>query len=307
MYPLQLSFVFLLSFVGSVYTKSIKALVTILSVCNAPPAFTPYDAISTAYSVKSLTNVCTYGNVIFDSVVMPYYVNIPCPASIFTCSTDTLSWALQADDAIRQNIKNVRVDDFKYRIYILPNGCNFAGLGVVGPCKNTTCRIWINGGVARYPSVYFHEIMHNLGLNHAGYNGDPTGDMSDSMSYCCENKCLNAPHSNLMGYTQPLLQLSIPLLSSYEINLEPNAYIKISDQASQTHWFVQNRQSVGLENIPYGFANSVNIYTMLFNTNGGTTFHARLADMNSIVYTNVFSVKLLQWQSGMWVKIQIFG
>lgn len=50
------------------------------------------------------------------------------------------------------------------------------------------------------PTTYFHEIGHNLYMNHAGKWGNKGyDDMSGAMGYCCDLRCHNAPHSHQVG------------------------------------------------------------------------------------------------------------
>lgn len=188
------------------------------------------------------------------------------------CGTSTGDWADRADDAIRR-YSMIRVDDYDYRVYVLPEGCLFAGLGNIGPCEGGPCRVWINGKESSEPGVYLHEIGHNLGLLHGGYKGDPYGDMSDMMGYCCQSRCFNAGNSKKLGFTKANAIFTIPFERTNvgEMRLLPNEYIQVDDPKTLIHWYIQNRQSEGLDIVPEGFGDSVNIYSMEFYGNASNT------------------------------------
>jgi hypothetical protein len=44
----------------------------------------------------------------------------------------------------------------------------------------------------------FHELGHNLGLQHASTVGNDYGDGSSTMGGCCGDRCFNAPNVRLM-------------------------------------------------------------------------------------------------------------
>jgi hypothetical protein len=275
--------------------QSIKALTVILSLCDSPPSITPEKAnevlISSNNSVQKMLKYCSKDNVDFQTTVFPSYVQIPCPDSIQFCSTT--AWADQADNAIK---KYIPIDNFIHRIYILPKGgCTFAGLGVIGPCsQQKICRVWISGHYADYPIAYFHELGHNLGLQHANYNGNEYGDLSDVMGYCCTSRCFNAAHSDILKYTQANQVLNIPLQESYNLSLGLNEYISIYDPSQFTKWFVQNRQSEGLDIVPKGFGNTVNVYSTIFTFASDSMSHLRfIMKSPGEVFRTTFDLELL--------------
>jgi hypothetical protein len=238
-----------------------QTLTIILTVCDTPPAITHLNLgnvlIHSNNSVKNIVNFCSKGTINFSNYVFPSFVNIPCPESPLACDVD--NWADRADAAIRPLMPDI--DDFVYKIYILPkDSCTFAGLGAVGPCDSEKrCRIWINGHYANYPISYVHELGHNLGLGHASYGGNEYGDYSDVMGYCCVERCFNAPQSNMLNITVPKRVIKLPLKSIVKLTLLSNEYVMIIDSA--TEWFVQNRQPIGLDQVPFLFGDSVNVYS----------------------------------------------
>ena len=57
------------------------------------------------------------------------------------------------------------------------------------------------------PQLYLHELSHNYQVGHAAvYSGSDSaadliahGDWSCAMGYCCQTRCLNAPHAWQVG------------------------------------------------------------------------------------------------------------
>ncbi len=58
------------------------------------------------------------------------------------------------------------------------------------------------------PVAYFHELGHNLFLNHAGTQGDGGySDLSDAMGECCNVRCFSTPHLHQLGWAEPVATL----------------------------------------------------------------------------------------------------
>lgn len=244
---------------------TLKTLTMILTICNTPPSIN-HDQLrnvlvgnGTEVSVKNLINQCSNGKLDFEPVIFPSFINIPCPESVMSCMTDY--WAYRADNAILPYFPTL--NEFTYKLYVLPKGgCSFAGLGQVGPCnKNVTCRTWISGDYVFYPATYFHEIGHNLGLDHASYQGDPYGDYSDIMGYCCMKRCFNAPNLHKLGIKAPLYDFTLPFNKEQSFVIRANEYILIREPSvvPNVNWYVQWRVPEN-EEIPNFFAPSLNIY-----------------------------------------------
>ena len=302
-----------LSNVKRVFSESIKALTIILSICNMSPSISPENAASVLYgntaieSVKGLMSYCSNKKYVLEPYIFPQYVQIPCPEDIHSCNVE--SWAERADNAIRPLMN---IDDYLYKIYILPKGgCSFAGLGVKGPCtKNNKCRIWISGDYPFFPAVYFHELGHNLGLSHASYQGDEYGDFSDIMGYCCKNRCFSAPNNNKLNISSPLKSYTLPYDIKESILLLPNEYILILDPVTQTKWFVQNRQTNDIEDIPITFTNSINIYSLPYSTLSNetsiSTLHIPLHQpFETFVIQNLLKVTLVEMTQDHEARIDI--
>lgn len=249
--------------------QTMKSLTAILSVCSTPAVITPTELdgilLTNGNSVQAVFSYCSGGKFHFDTYIYPEIINIPCPDSITLCNTD--NWANYADTVLKS--KMINIEEYTNSIYVLPSGCGFGGLGVVGPCNYQRCRVWINGGVSRQSSTYVHEIGHNLGLNHAGYNGDAYGDWSSAMGYCCQSRCYSAPHIDDLKWKLPkaeyeTIQLSIPIT----IELKGNEYIKVTVKSMMMEYFIQYRVSSGLDMPPSGFRDLV----FLYSSGVGSTF-----------------------------------
>lgn len=244
---------------------TLKTLTMILTICNTPPSIDHLQLRNVLVgngSVKSLIDQCSNGKINFEPVIFPSYVNIPCPESVMYCNTD--SWAYRADNAILPYFPTL--NEYTYKLYILPKGgCSFAGLGQVGPCnKNVTCSVFISGDYVGFPATYFHELGHNLGLDHASYQGDFYGDYSDIMGYCCKKRCFNAPNLHKLAIKSPLHDFSLPLeFKELEQTFvfKANDYIVIREPSAtpSVKWYIQWRVPVD-EEIPVSFAPSLNIY-----------------------------------------------
>jgi hypothetical protein len=254
-----------------VFSQSMKSITAILSVCTSPAAITPIELggvlLTNGNSVKAVFSYCSDNKFKFDTYVYPEIINIPCPESNLLCNTN--GWADYADAILKS--KMVNIEGYTNSIYILPTGCGFGGLGVVGPCGavssgipgfSTRCRVWINGDVSRQSSVYVHELGHNLGLNHAGYNGDAYGDWSDAMGYCCQSRCFNAAHMDDLKWRAAKAvydtgSLGVPVTAE----LKGNDYVKVTAENYQMEYFIQYRTSSQLDMPPSGFKDLVFVYS----------------------------------------------
>lgn len=255
---------------------TLKTLTVILTICNTPPSIDHLQLhnvlVGNKDSVKNLMSQCSNGTINFEPVIFPSYVNIPCPESVMSCDTD--SWAYRADNAILPYFPTL--DEYMYKLYVLPKGgCAFAGLGQVGPCElEDNCRVWISGDYVFYPTTYFHELGHNLGLEHASYQGNPYGDYSDVMGYCCMKRCFNAPNLHKLRIKSPLYDFTLPLETNKlqeTFILKANDYLLIREPSKipSVNWYVQWRvPEIQIpEEIPNSFAPSVNIYYIYASEN----------------------------------------
>jgi hypothetical protein len=276
----------------SVIAQSFKALTTILSVCNLPAAINPTQlsnvllhnnsqiVIPNTPLVHSEANLedmfaqCSSGKAKFSTDIYPEIVNVPCHLDLHS-SCVYQQWSDYADNYI-ETIHKVQVYNYKYHIYVLPAGiCEFGGQGMIPPCY-PYCKVWIEGSVAYEITPYLHELLHNVGLHHAGYLRDEYRDLSDTMGYCCNIRCLNAPHSYSLNWSKPKAKLIVKHIEAFkqDITLSDNEYV-IIDEVMPLHTnilFVQYRkQDLLYDNeIPYPFSNCINIYQINKSKKGYT-------------------------------------
>lgn len=249
--------------------QTMKSLTAILSVCATPASITPIELggilLTNGNSVKDVFSYCSEGKFHFNTYIYPEIINIPCPESNSFCNTE--NWANYADAFLKS--KQINIEEYTNSIYVLPSGCGFGGLATVGPCTFQRCRVWINGDVSRQSSTYIHEIGHNLGLNHAGYNGDSYGDWSSAMGYCCQNRCYSAPHIDDLKWKLPKAEYDTTQLSvAVTVELKGNEYIKVNVKSMMIEYFIQYRVSSGLDMPPSGFRDLV----FLYSSGVGSTF-----------------------------------
>jgi hypothetical protein len=284
----------------------INALTTILQVCNYTPTITPVNLRSVLlnngseqnqHTLEEMMSTCSYGKASFNTTITPYIIKVPCKlVDQRRCNYD--DWANYADNYIQHSRKSkLNVSDFDYHIYVLPDisYCKFAGLGTLSPCI-PMCRIWISGSVVNEIVVYFHELGHNLGLEHAWYLNDQYGDLSDAMGYCCNTRCLNAPHSQALHWTKAKTDIKLQPYRKVTrlILLKANEYVKIQDFSTTDldPIYIQYRKSGGKfdNEIPKivdeddpKFFNCVNVYRTFRNNDDTTTrLEAILCEKNDV-------------------------
>lgn len=250
----------------------LTGFIAVLNVCGYKTPVNPGSIRNMLFSPGSLGDTfanCSYGLSSIRLKILPDPIYIPC--NIFqpgTCSYD--AWVDYADSLIRDaNLLNLQ-----HAIYIVPYGppCNWAGLGMVGCGTRRPCRVWINGQFAMVSDTYFHELGHNMGLNHAAsikplYKGADLSysDFSCGMGYCCSRRCYNAPHSEQLGWMSEGIVIdrgTFPIGTNNTYYLKDarssrSAYLRV-----QTEWawvYIEYRRNKGIDSgLPYS---SVNIIT----------------------------------------------
>lgn len=284
------------------HAQYINALSTILQVCNHTPTITPDNLQNVLmnngseeiqHTLEDMMSTCSYGKASFNTTITPYIIKVPCKLdNQHTCNYD--DWANYADNYMKLQLN---VSDFDYHIYVLPDipYCKFAGLGTLSPCI-PMCRIWISGSVVNEIVVYFHELGHNLGLEHAWYLDNQYGDLSDAMGYCCTTRCLNAPHSQALHWTKAKTNINLQPYRKVTrlILLKANEYIQIQDFSTTDldPIYIQYRKSGGKfdaeipklvdEDAPQ-FFNCVNVYRTFRNNDDTTSrLEAILCEKNDL-------------------------
>jgi hypothetical protein len=261
-YMWRVLFAFLIVCMQGTVSQELSALATIVSVCNAPPPIT-IDALGQVLEqVAKTLEDCSRGKAVLKSAMFPYIVNLPCPEAPTSCNI--YEWADRVDA-----VTGFSKREYTNAIYIIPDGCGYAGLGIVGPCLFTEglkCRTWISQFSSMFVNTYVHELGHNLGLNHAdAYGVYPYGDLTCAMGSCCADRCYNAPHSHRLNWSHPQNVFSLPILQSHIIMLPRNNYIIIHDPSKsnmQKTYYVQYRVNAASDTPPSGYTNIVAVYSV---------------------------------------------
>lgn len=298
------------SYLKSIVAQPLKALTVILSVCNYPATTTKQQLSNVMSSSKHSTvsfgqkenlpdmfSHCSNGKASFQTDIYETVVNIPCSANLHNdCSY--MEWSEYADSYISQK-SNVSLMHYPYHIYILPRDiCNFGGKAAVPPCY-PYCRTWIEGSLVYDVAVYFHELGHNLGLQHSRYQNSEYGDLSDTMGYCCNVRCFNAPHSFQLNWSKPrktlILKNNIPF--SENVELKANEYVlvnTVSNIQSNT-FFIQyrKRDSKYNQEIPSPFSNCVSLYQTYPHRVGYTHLKATLCSSSQKWQDNYYGLNLV--------------
>lgn len=231
------------------FTKKVFNVIAIfVSVCNNPVMRndTALDAVSL------FVDRCSNGVWGLNTTVFPFTVQIPCGVQL-GCDTDT--WARLTDATV--NTYNTNTDFFDHKIYLIPRGiCSFAGLGDVGPGLVPGnpglpgLRIFIPDDKLGIPSVFLHELGHNWGLVHSGYNGIEYGDLSSAMGWCCDTRCFNGMEEYTLGWSQPVTTVT----QSGNYTLNENEYILLDGH------FVQYRKNKIVESLNEAFHDILAVY-----------------------------------------------
>lgn len=301
---------------NSFVKTTVKAITMVLSICNSPSPLTPQNAtavmMTNTNSVRNIINYCSRGIVRFHADVVPFEIKIPCPETTLSQNCNVHQWAESADQLVRSGYQThntydtyttYNLDAYNYRIYILPEGCPFAGLGNVGPCTSSTCRIWSSGPYAARPEIYVHELGHNFGLHHARYKEADYGDGSSAMGYCCVG-CYTAPHTNLLRWTNPVAQFDVQLSPPKSFRLKANEYITVNDTWCYQMWFVQYRVGHSVyDTVKTNFDNSINVYIM--NSNMGTVNKGVVRTQSERFIADNFQITLVSQPNRRYVDFDI--
>jgi len=202
---------------------NLKVIAFFLDICSSGPASDPQSLSQVLFSdvpgaqnetLEGLFTGCSYGkgslSATQGSKVHDVTIPIPCsgttPSGTFYDSQQCPfpEWSDVALDFAKNRL-GIDLSQYTNKIFVLPsvNSCQWSGMGYVG-CKDD-CRVWINGNVWDKPVAYFHELGHNMFLNHAGQSGDNGyKDLSGAMGYCCRLRCYNTPHAYQLGWAGPL-------------------------------------------------------------------------------------------------------
>eukprot|EP00798_Chlamydomonas_sp_ICE-L_P008463 gene8463-4907_t len=134
-------------------------------------------------TMQDYHEMCSYGKATFNAKNnLVYRLSLPCEGvnswgekwNANLCGgPEIYGWAHFAEDYARG--LGLNLDIYKRRILILPpglRGCGWAGLASLG-C-GSSCYTWINAGYGAFDTI-FHELGHNLGMQHSTTPGDEYG------------------------------------------------------------------------------------------------------------------------------------
>jgi hypothetical protein len=225
----------------------VPTIIFILSICGQPASTTPsallpilFDGLpnSNSRNIQKLARGCSFGKYSFNSShvkIVETVIPIPCTGQAPSTGTklgtdlfrfeapqcdydDQVGWAKFTEEYYRNTLKATDLDRYPRRAFVLPRegvnprafNCSFGGAASQGcPGFYTGCYMWINGGSALAPRVWWHEMGHTLMSDHAaGLTGDEYGDQSDSLGCCDRLVCYNAPHMYFQGWASPLVRLN---------------------------------------------------------------------------------------------------
>lgn len=180
-------------------------------------------------TIQSIHSTCSYNKLLFlpENNIIVDNITLPCIGtwtgltydSRYGCNTaEIYGWM---ESAITQ-VKNRGIDlrDYKRRILLMPyrSQCPWSGLASVG-CQDS-CSTWINLGNKATDisaSILFHELLHNVGLQHSNRFAQGVsqeyGDCSDPMG-CGGSQpttmiCPSAPQQWKAGWASPVETLDI--------------------------------------------------------------------------------------------------
>jgi hypothetical protein len=144
-------------------------------------------------------------------------------------------------------------------------GCS-AGVGDVGPIFPYSV-VHIQASAWRYLGMWIHELGHNLGLNHAGYNGNDYGDGTSIMGACCNLRCVNAAQRYQMNWFKFVNNISLPILKTRALckNLSvPVAHsslflVRILHNGS-VYYINYRTRSLPYEDIPIAYSGKFIVY-----------------------------------------------
>ena len=176
--------------------KILRILVVVLSFCieTNNTLFIHRNVNTTLNRVNTLFRNCSNNQLGIQHVVHPRIIRLPCNPIYMNCRYDVLDRTISS-----------MIDTTGYYsiVYIVPNnlGCMFAGLGIIG-CQNN-CRAWIIEEYYNKANVYMHELGHNMGLQHAYYKNLEYNDITDTMGFCCLERCFNPVNNQKLGWTRP--------------------------------------------------------------------------------------------------------
>lgn len=197
----------------------VTSIAYVLNVCdsiNKPVAEYKKIWFRDKHNLRDYHSNCSHGKVRFSEenniIIGP--IDVPCVGqSMFgtfdssMCDSAAIyGWMGYGD----KYATSLGYDLTKYtrRIALLPSmpQCKWAGLGSVG-CSSF-CYAWVQSYIQDVPpSIYFHELGHNLGLMHSSLGDKEYGDSSCAMGIS-KNVCFNSAHQWMLGWNKLVAEIN---------------------------------------------------------------------------------------------------
>jgi hypothetical protein len=227
-------------------------------------------------SVKNYYDETSKGMLSMDGKVVRVKLN---QAIGTTC--DYNGWA---SAATTEAAKIISLSGYSNTNIVLPDAapCAWSGLGTVGWGST-----WVK--TCNYPSVFAHELGHNLGFWHAGTPGADYGDGSDVMG--SGYAPVNSMHSIAQGWTpsKNIIEVKssgiyhITALESDPLTATSPQVLKVFRQATNDFYYLSLRQATGLFGSKYlssTFVNRLSVHTP--DNTGTATSDTRLQGTRGI-------------------------
>ncbi|KAG2433192.1 hypothetical protein HYH02_012734 [Chlamydomonas schloesseri] len=219
--------------------RDLPTLFILLDLCGkgGGPATTEDSLANMLYRgltpFQDYVATCSYGKAQFDQTnTRILTVKLPCSGvskvskmawDSSSCSKDNLfNWMYEVEYYIDNVLKPKDWNHRRYRHHVIitpPNmqkwagsDCDWSGMGSIGMAQSTWSYAWVSGDNWQTKQVYLHEMGHNYNLMHAATMqpaaaGGPDTcshcDWSSAMGFCCETRCMSAPHNYQLGWAKP--------------------------------------------------------------------------------------------------------
>ncbi len=210
---------------GTLIVTSLTILTRICGKASVSAALVPRFRREWATTLDSYYRACSWGRASFPAVEN-LVLDLTDAAADLGCygtwqlmawrsdrcgTAEVFGWRARAMALVAKRWPRLNLTRYSHQVLVLPeNNCVWTGMASVG-C-GTSCVVWLRGKAA-WPAqgVAFHELGHNLGLQHASAGGKEYGDGGCAMG-CCNPVCFNAAHSWQAAWARPVAVLNASTL-----------------------------------------------------------------------------------------------